>query len=119
MIWSEDDIKEMQEKLNLLSYNSSITDYFDDVPEYIFGRNWTDEMRIKNGFEQVNGAWFRKSSVEDYWKTRMNDVNSLLKEKNRLSDELALAKGKLREMEYGLRAAQKSLIASMNLKLGE
>ena len=45
----------------------------------------------------------------------MNDVRSLMEEKNRLSKELHLARLKMREMEYGLRVAQKSLGKALNM----
>ena len=115
MIWSEEDIDKIDEKLQRLITASGIDEYYNQVPKYIFGPNWTDELRIKNGYEQAEGVWVQKESVADYWKTKMNDVRSLMEEKNRLSKELHLARLKMREMEYGLRVAQKSLGKALNM----
>jgi hypothetical protein len=113
MIWNKEDIDKIDEKLQQLITASGIDTYYNEVPKYIFGPNWTDELRIKNGYEQVEGVWIQKESVADYWSTKMNDVRSLMKEKNRLSGELQLARQRMREMEYGLRVAQKALKNSL------
>jgi len=115
MIWSEEDIDKIDEKLQRLITASGIDEYYNQVPNYIFGPNWTDELRVKNGYEQVEGVWVQKESVADYWSTKMNDVRSLMKEKNRLFKELHLVRLQMREMEYGLRVAQKSLGKALNM----
>jgi hypothetical protein len=115
MIWSEEDIDKIDEKLQRLITASGIDEYYNQVPNYIFGPNWTDELRVKNGYEQVEGVWVQRESVADYWSTKMNDVRSLMKEKNRLFKELQLVRLQMREMEYGLRVAQKSLGKALNM----
>lgn len=115
MIWNEEDIDKIDENLQRLITASGIDTYYNEVPKYIFGPNWTDELRIKNGYEQVEGDWTQKESVADYWSAKINDVRSLMKEKNRLSKELQVARQKMREMEYGLRVAQKSLNKAINM----
>jgi len=109
MIWNKEDIDKIDEKLKQLIVSAGVTEYHEKAPSYIFGKNWTDELRIKNGYAEVDGVWVQKESVEDYWKTKINDIHSILREKNRLSEELSLMRKRNREMEYGLRVAEKSL----------
>ena len=115
MIWNEEDISEMLEKVQRLLTIADLEYFTEQAPLYIHGPNWTDELRIKNGYELEGGIWIRKVNYNDYWMTKMNDVRSLLKEKNRLSEDLQLARNKMREMEYGLRVAQKALKNSLNI----
>jgi len=115
MIWNEEDIDVMLEKIQRLLTIADIEHFTEQAPIYIHGPNWTDELRIKNGFELEEGIWVKKFNYNDYWLTKMNDVRSILKDKNRLSEELRLARRKMLEMEYGLRVAQKSLQNSLAL----
>lgn len=115
MIWNEKDIEEMLEKAQRLITIADIEYFSEDAPMYIHGVNWTDELRVKNGYELEEGRWVKKTNYNDYWLTKMNDVRSMLKDNKRLYQELALSKRKMREMEYGLRVAEKALKSSLAL----
>lgn len=116
MIWNDEDVDRMLEKIQRLITIAEIEHFTEPAPSYILGPNWDDELRNKNGFEQVEGVWVKKININDYWLTKMNDVKSLLKEKSRLSEELQLARRQLKEMEYGLRVAQKSLGKALTME---
>jgi len=115
MIWNKEDIDKMLEQVQRLITIADVEYFTEPAPTYIHGPNWTDELRIKNGYELEEGVWVRKINFNDYWLTKMNDVRSILEDKNRLSEDLSLARRKIREMEYGLRVAEKSLKNSLAL----
>ena len=109
MIYSKEDVDQMLEEIQRLITVADMDHLLFPAPLYIHGPNWTDELREKNGFEQVEGVWCRKVNINDYWTTKMNDVRAMIDDRKRLSAELSLARRKIYEMEYGLRVAQKSL----------
>ncbi len=115
MILNEEDIDKMLEKIQRLLTIADVEYFTEQAPSYIHSPNWTDELRIKNGFELEEGMWVRKTNYNDYWLTQMNDVRSIMKDRNRLSKQLTLARLQMREMEYGLRVAQKSLGKALNM----
>ena len=116
MIYDKEDVDVMLEEIQRLIIAANIDHLIFPAPSYIHGPNWTDELREKNGFEQVEGVWCRKVNINDYWMTKMNDVRAMVDERKRLNAELALAKRKIYEMEYGLRVAQKSLNAALTME---
>ena len=114
MIWNEESLVEIYERLDQLIALGQ-ENYSADAPEYIFGQNWTDELRNKNGYFYIEGKWQRLTPVVDYWSTVKNDIRSLLKDKERLSHEVQMLKRRNYEMEYGLRVAEKALKNSLNI----
>lgn len=115
MIWNEESVDVISANLDELIAAAGIENVYEDAPSYIFGKNWTDELRIKNGFTLIDNEWKKVIIVKDYWSTVIHDIKTLLKEKSRLSEDLQLQKRKLYEMEYGLRVAQKSLNKALNM----
>lgn len=116
MIYDKEDVDVMLEEIQRLITVAGIDHLIKPAPPYIHGPNWTDELREKNGFEQVEGIWCRKLNINDYWATKMNDVRAMVDERKRLNAELSHAKRKLYEMEYGLRVAQKSLNTALTME---
>lgn len=112
MIWNEESLVEIYERLDQLIALGQ-ENYSTDAPEYIFGKNWNDELRNKNGYIEIDGKWQRLTPVVDYWSSVKNDIRSILKEKKRLSEEVQMLKRKNYEMEYGLRVAEKALKNSL------
>ena len=116
MIYDKKDVDEMLEEIQRLITVADIDHLIFPAPLYIQGANWTDELRQKNGFEQVEGVWVRKVNINDYWMAKMNDVRAMVDERKRLNEELSLARRKIYEMEYGLRVAQKSLGKALTME---
>ena len=116
MIYDKEDVDELSEKIQRLITASGIDILYEPAPTYIQGPNWTDELREKNGYKQVEGIWVKEVNNSDYWMTKMNDVRAMVDERKRLNAELSHAKRKIYEMEYGLRVAQKSLNAALNME---
>lgn len=116
MIYDKEDVDKMMEEIQRLITAADIDHLIFPAPPYIHGANWTDELREKNGFEQVEGIWCRKVNINDYWMTKMNDVRAMVDDRKRLSAELSLARRKIYEMEYGLRVAQKSLNKALTME---
>lgn len=90
MIWNEESVDVISVNLDELIAASGIETVYEDAPSYIFGKNWTDELRIKNGFTLINNEWKKVIIVKDYWSTVIHDIKTLLKEKSRLSEDLHL-----------------------------
>jgi hypothetical protein len=116
MIYDKEDVDVMLEEIQRLIIAANIDHLIFPAPSYIHGPNWTDELREKNGFEQVEGVWCRKVDINDYWLTQMNGVRKLVEDIKRLSAELSFARRKIYEMEYGLRVAQKSLNNALTME---
>ena len=116
MIYDKKDVEEMSEKVQRLITASGIDILYEPAPTYIQGPNWTDELREKNGYKQVEGIWVKEVSNADYWTAKMKDVCAMVDERKRLNEELSLARRKLYEMEYGLRVAQKSLNKALTME---
>ena len=116
MIYDNEDVDKMLDEIQRLIIAADIDHLIFTAPPYIHGANWTDELREKNGFEQVEGVWCRKVKVNDYWTTKMNDVRAMIDDRKRLNAELSLARRKIYEMEYGLRVAQKSLNKALTME---
>ena len=116
MIYDKEDVDVMLEEIQRLIIIAEIDHLIRPAPDYIHGKNWTDELRQKNGFEQVEGIWCKKLDINDYWVTKMNDVRAMIDDRKRLSAELSLARRKIYEMEYGLRVAQKSLNKALTME---
>ena len=117
MIYDKKDVEEMSEKVQRLITASGIDIVYEPAPTYIQGPNWTDELREKNGYKQVEGIWVKEVNNSDYWMTKMNDVRAMIDDRKRLSAELSLARRKIYQMEYGLRVAQKSLNTALTLEI--
>ena len=115
MIYDKKDVDKMLEEIQRLITVADIDCLLFPAPSYIYGPNWTDEMRDKNGYTMEEGVWVRKVDINDYWMTKMNDVRAMVDERKRLNAELSLAKRKIYEMEYGLRVAEKALKNSLSL----
>ena len=116
MIYDKKDVDEMLEEIQRLITVADIDHLIFPAPLYIQGSNWTDELRQKNGFEQVEGVWVKKVDINAYWMTKMNDVRAMIDDRKRLSAELSLARRKIYQMEYGLRVAQKSLNNALTME---
>jgi hypothetical protein len=119
MIYDKEDVDKMSEKIQRLITASGIDFLYEPAPTYIHGPNWTDELREKNGYKQIEGVWIREVNNSDYWLAQMNGVCKLVENVKHLSNELQLARRKIYEMEYGLRVAQKSLQKSLDMNKKE
>jgi len=89
---------------------------FEPMPKYKEGDRWTDEFRIRDGHTKLaDGSWVTVHKLTTY-------VGALQKNTLELYDNYqdALQKNSLyvkknREMEYGLRVAEKALKNSLAL----
>lgn len=84
------------------------------APNYIHGHNWTDELRVKNGYTQLeDGSWATVTDCQEYLSKMEKDMLEVYDnyQKSLHKNELLVAKN--REMEYGLRVAEKALKNSL------
>jgi len=84
--------------------------------DHKLGKNWTDEMRIRNGHTKLaDGSWVTIHKVST-WVDKLKKGSTELYEQNEKAyREIALLKRQRSEMEYGLRVAEKSLKNSLAL----
>ena len=83
---------------------------FEPMPSYKEGERWTDEFRIRDGHTKLaDGTWVTIHKVTSYVEAmKKNTVELYDNYQDALIKNSLIAK-KNREMEYGLRVAEKSL----------
>jgi hypothetical protein len=89
---------------------------FEPMPDYKNGERWTDEFRIRDGHTKLaDGSWVTIHKVTTWAKQLKNDTIELYEQNQKRYHEIQLLRQQKREMEYGLRAAEKALKNSLNL----
>ena len=89
---------------------------FEPMPNYKNGERWTDEFRTRDGHTKLaDGSWVTIHKVNDWVEKLKKDTIDLYEENQKTRNELTLARQKNREMEYGLRVAEKALKNSLAL----
>jgi hypothetical protein len=90
---------------------------FEPMPKYKEGDRWTDEFRIRDGHTKLaDGSWVTIHKVTDWVEKLKKDTKELYEISTKQSREISLLKQQRREMEYGLRVAQKSLNTALSIK---
>jgi hypothetical protein len=115
MFYGRDDVeKQFAPLLNKLEQQELFL--FDPMPSYKNGERWTDEFRIRDGHTKLaDGSWVTIHKVITWAETLQNNTGKLYDEYLKLRKDLDLARQKNREMEYGLRVAEKALKNSLKL----
>jgi hypothetical protein len=89
---------------------------FEPMPNYKTGERWTDEFRIRDGHTKLaDGTWVTIHKVNDWVEKLKKDTTELYEQNTKQSREISLLKQQRREMEYGLRVAEKALKNSLAL----
>jgi hypothetical protein len=89
---------------------------FEPMPSYKEGKNWTDEFRIRDGHTKLaDGTWVTIHKVNDWVHKLKKDTIDLYEQNTKQSREIQLLRQQRREMEYGLRVAEKALKNSLAL----
>jgi hypothetical protein len=90
---------------------------FEPMPSYKEGDRWTDEFRIRDGHTKLaDGSWVTIHKVTTWVDKLKKDTTELYEQNTKQSREISLLKQQRREMEYGLRVAQKSLNTALSIK---
>ena len=100
----------------LKKFEFSNTFVSEPMLDHKLGKNWTDDMRIRNGHTKLaDGSWVTIHKVST-WVDKLKKGSTELYEQNEKAyREIALLKRQRNEMEYGLRVAEKSLKNSLAL----
>lgn len=86
------------------------------MPIYKYGERWTDEFRIRDGHTKLeDGSWVTEVIVEVYLEKLERDILDLYDNYQDSIKQNNLLIRKNREMEYGLRVAEKALKNSLAL----
>jgi hypothetical protein len=89
---------------------------FEPMPSYKEGERWTDEFRIRDGHTKLaDGAWVTIIKVTTWVEKLKKDTEDLFTSYQTNLQEIRLLKQQRREMEYGLRVAEKALKNSLAL----
>lgn len=87
---------------------------FEPMPTYKEGDHWTDEFRIRDGHTKLaDGTWVTIHKVNDWVHKLKKDTTELYEQNTKYSHEISLLRQQRREMEYGLRVAEKALKNSL------
>ena len=114
MFYDEDSIKKEFDQLRKVV--DTLPPFVHNMPEWMNGKNWTDEYRIRDGFEkQEDGSWVKFIPVNVWVDMLQKDTLDLYRRSNDNYTKLETANRKLYEMEYGLRVAQKSLLKALDI----
>ena len=80
------------------------------------GSRWTDELRIRDGHTKLaDGTWVTIHKVTTWVEKLKKDTEDLYTSYQTNLQEIQLLKQQRREMEFGLRHAQKSLNKALAL----
>lgn len=87
---------------------------FEPMPDYKNGARWTDEFRIRDGHTKLaDGTWVTIIKVTTWVEKLKKDTEDLYTSYQTNLKEIQLLKQQRREMEYGLRVAEKALKNSL------
>jgi hypothetical protein len=90
---------------------------FEPMPSYKEGDRWTDEFRVRDGHTKLaDGSWVTIHKVTTWVEKLKKDTTELYEQNTKQSREISLLKQQRREMEFGLRSAQKSLNKALEMK---
>ena len=80
------------------------------APTYIHGKNWTDELREKNGYTNLeDDSWATVIDCQEYLNKMEKDMLEVYDNYQDSLKENSLLKRRNREMEYALRVGEKAL----------
>ncbi len=90
---------------------------FEPMPKYKEGERWTDEFRIRDGHTKLaDGSWVTIHKVTTWVEKLKKDTADLYKQYQETLSQLNMVRQQKREMEFGLRTAQKSLDKALAMK---
>ena len=89
---------------------------FEPMPSYKLNERWTDEFRIRDGYTKLaDGSWVTIHKVTTYVEALQKNTVELYDNYQDALKKNDLVVKKNREMEYGLRVAEKALKNSLAL----
>jgi len=87
---------------------------FEPMPKYKEGDRWTDEFRIRDGHTKLaDGSWVTIHKLTTYVESLQKNTLELYDNYQDALQKNDLVVRKNREMEYGLRVAEKALKNSL------
>jgi len=113
MLYSKDQLPDVFQKIDDLIIGSGFKSYKEPAPSYIMGKNWTDELREKNGYTLIDGEWYIVKPVQAVWDVFKKDLEQMMDDMSDQRKKMDRQNRRLYEMEYGLRVARKSLEKSL------
>ena len=90
---------------------------FEPMPSYKTGERWTDEFRIRDGHTKLaDGTWVTIHKATTYFQALKKSTTELYEQHQETIRQLSMVRQQKREMEFGLRTAQKSLNNALAMK---
>lgn len=115
MFYGKDDVDKQFAPL-LKKLNEQELFLFEPMPKYKEGERWTDEFRIRDGHTKLaDGSWVTIHKVTTWVEKMKQDTIEVYDNYQDALRKNRLLVQKNREMEYGLRVAEKALKNSLAL----
>ena len=90
---------------------------FEPMPSYKNGDRWTDEFRVRDGHTKLaDGSWVTIHKLTTYVESLKKSTTELYEHYQETLSQLNMVRQQKREMEFGLRTAQKSLDKALAMK---
>jgi hypothetical protein len=87
------------------------------MPSYKLNERWTDEFRIRDGHTKLaDGSWVTIHKLTTYVESLKKSTTELYEHYQETLSQLNMVRQQKREMEFGLRTAQKSLDKALAMK---
>ena len=87
---------------------------FEPMPSYKLNERWTDEFRIRDGHTKLaDGSWVTIHKLTTYVESLKKSTTELYEHYQETLSQLNMVRQQKREMEYGLRVAEKALKNSL------
>ena len=114
MFYSKDSI---ENQFSLLENKLEDLFIFEPMPSYKTGERWTDEFRIRDGHTKLaDGTWVTIHKATTYFQALKKSTTELYEQHQETIRQLSMVRQQKREMEFGLRHAQKSLNRALAMK---
>lgn len=90
---------------------------FEPMPSYKLNERWTDDFRIRDGHTKLaDGSWVTIHKLTTYVESLKKSTTELYEHYQETLSQLNMVRQQKREMEFGLRTAQKSLDKALAMK---
>ena len=114
MFYGKDSI---ENQFSLLESKLELLFIFEPMPSYKTGERWTDEFRIRDGHTKLaDGTWVTIHKATTYFQALKKSTTELYEQHQETIRQLSMVRQQKREMEFGLRHAQKSLNKALAMK---
>jgi propanediol dehydratase small subunit len=104
-------LESIEDRFDELSKHFLEEDIITPAPPNIMGPNWTDEIRVKNGYtQQEDGSWVKITNSKSLFDATKKQVLDMHQTKQELYSKVETLHKLTRELEYACRVAAKAVV---------